>query len=212
MLRRVAPAVCPRARSNLEVGGPQPGQRLPEGRLVLAETAHEAIDQRAERVDGQGGLVELRCLGGEVERGELVEAHGVVGHDHGGRRPQQLTADLLHLVLHGLDLGLLLRGEVVPPDGVVRPGAAFGAVTASAARRRDGVVPPRGPEAYRRTRVVVTRNMAVPYAPQLKRKRGPGSHLTTDGALRSTSSATRLCRVDRRTSASPASALVVFEG
>ena len=90
-------------------------------------------------------------LGGcwrQVDGGQLVEAHGVVGHDHRGRHRGQLLADLGHLGGHGLGLGLLLgvrlgvagsegRPRRRPPwDGPAACRRRAGAAVAPGARRR----------------------------------------------------------------------------
>ena len=72
-----------------------------------------------ERVDGEAGLGEpglaaapvgLR-VGGEVQDGQLPQAHRVVGDDVGHRHRRQLLAGPAHL---GLDLRHLLRGGLQP--------------------------------------------------------------------------------------------------
>ena len=62
---------------------------LVEGRLVVAQAAPQGGGQGGEGVDGDPGLGQVGRLLRQVDGGQLVEAHGVVGHDDrgGGARP-----------------------------------------------------------------------------------------------------------------------------
>ena len=66
-------------------------------------------------LDGHLGLGEVRLLGAEVDRGELVEPHGVVGDDDRGRNREQLAAHLGHLGGQGLGVGAVLGVERPAP-------------------------------------------------------------------------------------------------
>ena len=50
------------------------------------------LEHGPQRVDRHGGLGEVRRLLGEVDGGQLVEAHQVVGEDVGGRAPRRSAA------------------------------------------------------------------------------------------------------------------------
>src|SRR5947209_10269998 len=77
-----------RARE-LDVGEPKLAQRLAERLVVGTEPGAETLDQGAEGVDREGGLVEPRRrrrpvgrrVRHEVQDGELPEAHRAIGDD-----------------------------------------------------------------------------------------------------------------------------------
>ena len=75
---------------------------------------------------------------GEVDGGQLVDAHRVVGDDHRGRRGEELLAHLVELRLHRLEALEVLRGEVVE---LVREASGRPAGAAWAAARPTGRSP-----------------------------------------------------------------------
>src|SRR3546814_5312384 len=85
---------------DLEVGGAELAERLPQGGLGFTEPSLQAGDEGVEGVDGEHGLCELGLRGGEVDCGQLVHAHGVVGeHDRCRRsRSEEHTAELPSLM------------------------------------------------------------------------------------------------------------------
>ncbi len=108
MLRQGRANISTRPISDLEVGRAQLGERLPEGGFGIPQATLEALHDGGQGIDGERGLRQLRWLGGEVDGGQLVDPHGVVGDHHGRWRPEQLATHLLHLGLHGLELGRLV--------------------------------------------------------------------------------------------------------
>ena len=83
---------------------------------------------------------QLRLRSGEVDGGELVHAHGVVGdHDRGGRL-QEALADVLHLGLH-LEHALLVLGRELVEAGDVlgRLGSGAGPASRDTGRSPSGV-------------------------------------------------------------------------
>ena len=76
------------AAGDLDEGQAELGEGVLERVLVGAEPALAASSTRAAKASiGHPGLVEPGWLGRQVDGGQLVAAHGVVGHDHRGRAP-----------------------------------------------------------------------------------------------------------------------------
>ena len=71
----------------------------------------QPVDQRPMASMARRAVVEVGILLAEVDGRQLVEAHGVVGHDHVGRGLQHPLAGGGHLGGHGFGLGPLLVAE-----------------------------------------------------------------------------------------------------
>ena len=80
---------------------PDVGERVAHRRRVVAESVAEPLDEAGDGVDGQRRAAQIGRIGRQVDRGQLVQAHHVVGDHDLGR----------HLGQAGLRLAECLRGR-----------------------------------------------------------------------------------------------------
>jgi len=87
---------------------------------VVAEFVARGVDDRPEGLDDDGGLVELRWRGVEVDEGQVEEPHEVRGQHLAHRRGGHLGADPGHLGELGPELVTLLGAHraQVESDGL----------------------------------------------------------------------------------------------
>jgi len=126
-------------------GGHQPVTETVDGLVVAAQHVLGDVDRRGERVTGQRDVirdegvvaVDPVCVSGLEVRHEGA-AQRDVQHLQTSADAQQRGAGR-QAPAHGLDVGAIRRGLVVPGSGVVRHAAVEGGVDVLAAHHHDRV-------------------------------------------------------------------------
>jgi hypothetical protein len=114
--------------ADLDVGEPDLSEGIGQRLVHVPQPAGKTFDHGSEGIHREASLFQIRWLRRQMERRELEEPVGVIGHHHLDGSSEQLLADLV-------ELGLVDRAGILLPAGRSRALRARSTCTTSIRRR-----------------------------------------------------------------------------